>query len=313
MADSGENAATAVAGEGAAPHGARLWIGSLVALGSAVTFALNMVLARLAYDAGANIHALNLSRAFIFLIAIVLWLRLAGRPLRLPRRTLMMSLGLGVLLCGEMYLLLGAILFIPVSLTVLIMCTYPLLLAALAWATGREPVSVARIGALLAAFAGLGLALAAPADAPDWRGLVLAGASAVLLGALLLVSERTMAGRDNRVVMFYMMVSTSAIVGLLSAGLVEPAWPSGGPGWLAFGGSTMFYVTATFLLFIAVSMIGPLRTAAIDNTAPVWALLFGFWLIGETLAPRQMLGVALVVAALIVLQVVQRPRRPMHG
>ena len=60
-------------------------------------------------------------------------------------------------------------------------------------------------------------------------------------------------------------------------------------------------------------MIGPLKTAAIDNTSPVWALLFGFGLIGETLAPRQMLGMALVVGALIFLQIVQRPRRPLHG
>ena len=323
MADSGTGsgeeavAAADAAGTTAAPHGARLWLGSLVALGSSVTFALNMVLARLAYDAGANIHALNLGRAVLFLVAILLWLRLAGQPLGLPRRALVLSLALGVLLFAEMYLLLGAILFIPVSLTILIMYSYPLLLAALTWATGREPVSVARIGALVVAFAGLGLALAAPADAPDWRGLALAGASAVTLGALLVVSERTMAGRDTRVVMLYMMAGTSIIVVLLSLGVVELAWPAGGPasgpGWLAFGGSIGFYVVATVCLFTAVSMIGPLRTAAIDNTSPVWALLFGLWLIGETLAPRQMLGVALMVAALVVLQIVQRPRRPMHG
>lgn len=315
MADSGdESVAVADATETtAAPHGARLWIGSLVALASSVSFALNMVLARLAYDAGANIHALNLGRAVLFLVVILIWLRLAGRPLALPRRALAMSLALGVLLCAEMYLLLGAIIFIPVSLTILIMYSYPLLLAALTWASGREPVSAARIAALVVAFAGLGLALAAPADAPDWRGLALAGASAVALGALLVVSERTMAGHDNRVVMLYMMAGTSVIVGLLSLGVVELAWPGTAAGWLAYAGGTGLYVVATLCLFTAVSMIGPLRTAAIDNTSPVWALLFGLWLIGETLAPRQLLGVALVVAALITLQIVQRPRRPMHG
>ena len=98
MADSSEEAAAAEAT--AAPHGVRLWLGSLVALGSSVTFALNMVLARLAHDAGANIHALNLSRALLFLAGILLWLRFMGRPLALPRRALVMSLGLGVLLCA---------------------------------------------------------------------------------------------------------------------------------------------------------------------------------------------------------------------
>ncbi len=293
--------------------GGRRLLGSLVALGSAVAFALNMVLARVAYDAGGNIHALNLTRALLFLACLAVFLRLAGRPIGLPRRATVFSLLLGILLCAEMYLLLGAILFIPVSLTILILYTYPLMLAGVTWMTGREPVSPARFAALLCAFVGLGLALAAPAAALDWRGLALAGCSAVTLATILMVSDRIMAGRDNRVVMFWMMIGTSAVVTALSLGVVELAWPRGVTGWLAFTGSTVAYVGATFCLFTAVSMIGPLRTAAIDNTAPVWSVLFGLMLIGETLAPRQLLGIALVVVALIALQFLQRPRRPIHG
>ena len=304
---SGETAAAAPAA------GARLVLGSLVALGSAVTFALNMALARIAYDAGGNIHALNLTRALLFLVCLAAFLRLAGRPIGMPRRAVVFSLLLGALLCLEMYLLLGAILFIPVSLTILILYTYPLMLAAVTWATGREPASPARFAALFAAFVGLGLALAAPATALDWRGLAIASCSAVTLATILMVSERTMAGRDNRVVMLYMMIAASGLIAALSLTMVELAWPAGTTGWLAFAGSTGSYVVATFCLFTAVSMIGPLRTAAIDNTTPVWSVLFGLWLIGETLAPRQLLGIALVVGALIVLQFLQRPRRPMHG
>lgn len=118
---SGETAAAAPAA------GARLVLGSLVALGSAVTFALNMALARIAYDAGGNIHALNLTRALLFLVCLAAFLRLAGRPIGMPRRAVVFSLLLGALLCLEMYLLLGAILFIPVSLTILILYTLSLI------------------------------------------------------------------------------------------------------------------------------------------------------------------------------------------
>jgi drug/metabolite transporter (DMT)-like permease len=298
----------------ASAAGARLWIGSLVALCSAVTFALNMVLARVTYDAGGNIHALNLSRAGLFLLCLGAWVHFSGRSLKLPRGPLLASLLLGLLLCAEMYLLLGAIIFIPVALTILIMYSYPLLLAGLTWVTGSDKPTLPRVLALVVAFMGLGIAVAAPVGGVmDWRGIGLAGASALTLGALLLFSERIMEGRDNRVIMFYMIVATTMTVALLSATVVDLAWPSGTKGWLAFCGSTAFYVVATVCLFTAVSMIGPLKTAAIDNTSPVWALLFGFGLIGETLAPRQMLGMALVVGALIFLQIVQRPRRPLHG
>ncbi len=293
---------------------ARLWLGSLVALCSAVLFALNMVLARVTYDAGGNIHALNLSRAGLFLVCLAAWVHFSGRSLKLPRKPLLASLLLGLLLCAEMYLLLGAILFIPVALTILIMYSYPLLLAGLTWITGSDKPTLMRVLALVVAFFGLGIAVAAPVGGEmDWRGVGLAGASALVLGALLLFSERIMASRDNRVVMFYMIAATTVTVVLLSATVVDLAWPAGVIGWTAFGGSTASYVIATTCLFTAVSIIGPLKTAAIDNSTPVWALLFGFGLIGETLAPLQILGMALVVGALIFLQIVQRPRRPMHG
>ena len=113
--------------------------------------------------------------------------------------------------------------------------------------------------------------------------------------------------------MLYLTSTAAVIVGVVSLTVVSLEWPRTDQGWTLLAASTGLYVLATTLLFAAVKMIGPLRTAAIDNTTPVWSVLFGLWLIGETLAPRQLLGIALVVGALIVLQFLQRPRRPMHG
>ena len=42
------------------PAAKSLLVGSVLALVSAITFALNMVLAGMSYQHGANIHALNL-------------------------------------------------------------------------------------------------------------------------------------------------------------------------------------------------------------------------------------------------------------
>ena len=78
---------------------------------------------------------------------------------------------------------------------------------------------------------------------------------------------------------------------------------------MAFAGSTVFYVMATFTLFMAVSMIGPLRTAIVDNTAPVWAVVFGFLLLDQALNARQVFGVIIVIAAVISLQLVSREPR----
>ncbi len=198
----------------------RLLLGSLVALASAASFALNVALSRLVYDAGGNIHALNLTRPLIFMICLALWLRMAGRPLRLPRGPRLASLGLGLLLCLEMYSLLGAIIFIPVGLAIVVMYSYPLLIAAWSWMRGTEKPSTLALIALVAAFAGIVLALGASADGLDWRGVGLAFGAAVAMVGLLLVGERVMAVHDNRVVMLHMTVMASAIMVALSLSVV---------------------------------------------------------------------------------------------
>ena len=284
----------------------RLWLGSLVALASAVSFALNVALSRMVYDAGGNIHALNLSRPAIFMVCLALWLRAEGQPLGLPRGPRLASLGLGLLLCVEMYSLLGAIIFIPVGLAILMMYSYPLLIAAWSWMRGVEKPSAVALLALVTAFCGLMLALGASADGLDWRGVGLAIAAALGMVALLLTSERVMAKRDNRAVMLHMTVAASGIMVVLSVSLVDLAWPVGTAGWLAFAGASLFYVTATFALFTAVNMIGPLRTAIIDNSSPVWGLSFAYLLLGETLTYTQIIGAALVVGALVTLQIAQK-------
>ena len=293
----------------------RLLLGSLVALASAVSFALDVTLSRMVCEAGGNIHALNLSRPVIFMVCLALWLRAEGQPLGLPRGPRLASLGLGLLLCVEMYCLLGAIIFIPVGLAILAMYSYPLLIAAWSWMRGAEQPSAVALLALVTAFAGLMLALGASVDGLDWRGVGLAFAAALGMVALLLVGERVMAKRDNRRVMLHMTVAAAGIMVVLSVSLVELAWPSGTTGWLAFVGSSLFYVLATFTLFTAVHMIGPLRTAIIDNSSPVWGVSFAFLLLGEMLTLKQIIGAVLVVVALITLQIAQKrsPRASTPG
>ena len=92
------------------------------------------------------------------------------------------------------------------------------------------------------------------------------------------------------------------MVGAASLTLVDLEWPRSGPGWATLTTSTGFYVLATILLFTAVKMIGPLRTAIIDNSAPVWAILLAALLLHERLSGVQLFGGALVIGAVLLVQ-----------
>ena len=151
----------------------RLVIGSIIALLSALMFALSLVVVEWVYAAGGNIHALNLVRAIVFALVMLGALAIARLPVRASPRQLAWCVGLGVLFCIEMYGVLSAIHFIPVGLAILILYVYPLIVAQLSWITGREPFTLDRLLIMLAAFAGLALALQAPFGLVDWRGIAL--------------------------------------------------------------------------------------------------------------------------------------------
>ena len=89
-------------------------------------------------DAGGNLYAINLIRPYAFLACVLLVLRIAGQPIFLPPDRRWASAGVGLLLTAELYAILGAIQFIPVSLAVLINYCYPLLIAVFTWCLGRE-------------------------------------------------------------------------------------------------------------------------------------------------------------------------------
>ena len=282
----------------------KLWLGSLAALVSAITFALNVTLAKEVYAAGGNIHAINLVRPFAFVAVLLPWLLITGTPLGLPRAKWGLTAVLGVLLTAEFYALLGAIIFIPVALAILINYIYPVLIALFETATGRTRLGPLRAAAIVAAFTGLAITLLHSGDLNgSWQGVLLSLLSALILASILITGEAAMAGADRRVVMLHMIfVVTFIIVGLWLSGITAPVFPVQSSGWWALGLSTLCFVTATVLLFVAIDLIGPLATAAIDNSSPVWAILFGALLLGESLTGLQLSGAAIVVGAILIFQ-----------
>ena len=284
------------------PSGKTSGAGNAVAFASAITFATGITLVALIYEDGANVHAVNLSRVLAFAAVMALTLGIARISPALPPRAVLQCVLVGLLFCGELYGLLASIRYIPVGLAMLIMYTYPLLVAAAGWLTGTESFTLDRLLAILAAFAGLALALHTPDSELDWRGVAWAVFTAVSFSAVLIVSERTMRGMDRRILILYLTSTAAVIVGVVSLTLVSLEWPRTDQGWTLLAASTGLYVLATTLLFAAVKMIGPLRTAIIDNSAPIWAIVLAALLLGERLNMVQLCGGALVISAVVLVQ-----------
>ena len=139
-------------------------------------------------------------------------------------------------------------------------------------------------------------------------GIALSLMGAICMAAILLLSERILEKQPAKIMMLYMLLSTTAVVGCVSLFFAELTWPTSFPGWLGLCGSSVLYVIATLFLFKAVDLVGSLQTAIIDNTSPIWAIILGVIVLEQWLSAQQLIGASVTVAAVMLLQWITRPK-----
>jgi len=72
-------------------------------------------------------------------------------------------------------------------------------------------------------------------------------------------------------------------------------------GWIGLALLTVLYGSAITAIFIVVPQLkSPSNTAAL-NFEPIAALILGWAILGQTVAPRQMVGALIVVGAVILI------------
>ena len=277
-------------------------VGIALAAAAAVSFAANVTIARIAYDGGSNpLSYLSLRSAMALLVVFAL-LRATRTPLRLPRRQRLSALALGFLMALYSWGILSAIQFIPVALATLIFYTYPLLTVAYLWLTRHERFTAGGLAAVVAAFVGLAIALDIKNAVPDLRGVGLAALAAAGLTTVMIINSRIVGRGDSRPVTLHMLTTSTIAYVIVTLAFDHAALPGTIAGLWAFFGGPLFYAFAIIAIFIAMSKLGPFRTALTMNLEPVSAAILGFVLLGQSLNALQVFGIALVIAAVVFVQ-----------
>lgn len=284
-------------------------LGILAAVGGASCFGITIVLARFAFDAGANLGAVVELRVLFAAVVLGLIILITGRSFKVPREV---RGALARVTLGNFGVTLGyltAIQFIPVSLTVVIFYTYPLMVAATAPFVAGEQLGRMQIIAFPLAFAGLALALGPSFTSLDWHGVVPALVAAAAAAFLFRNSPRAVAACGPFTVGFYVnLMAAVLMIGVLVAlgGVVPPGTAAG---WAGMWGVSLFYVLGMVLMFTALHAAGPTLTSLLFNAEPLVVIAGAAILLGERLTPLQLGGVALVVGALM-LTSLRRPGIP---
>lgn len=290
------------------------WVSVATLMVIATTFGSNHIAARYAFNHGVNITtavAVRSIGAALFVLALLLASRTS---MALPAATRWRAIGIGVLIAVQSYCLYSAVALIPVALALLAFNTFPMLFTLLSWAVDKERPARRALIAMPTALAGLTLALdvfgASGGLAGRWAeigaGVGWALGAAISFATALLLTSRWLKDVDGKLRTFLTM-STVAVL-LLAAGAVAGnlALPANPGAWLGLGLLMVFYGTAFTSLFVLLPRLDALNNSAALNFEPIAVLFLAWPILGQQVAPLQIVGALVVVGAVVALGTAKR-------
>jgi drug/metabolite transporter (DMT)-like permease len=290
------------------------WLGIALLLAIAVTFSLNHISARIAFDHGVSVATAVAFRSGGTALA-VLGLLLALRvPLALPGPTRARALAIGVVVALQSYCIYSAVSRIPVALALLTFNTYPLVFALMSWSAGAERPSPRTLASMLVALCGLALALdiTRTGDALSARWNEIGAGVGFALGAslsfalVLFLNVRWLHGVDGRVRSLLTMVACGAVALGAAAATGSLTLPHDGMGWLGLALLTLFYGSAITALFAVQPRMRFAHDIGVLNFEPVALMFLGWVILGQSLSPLQVAGAIVVVGAIVALGTAKR-------
>lgn len=280
--------------------------GTLAVLASAACYSTLAILVKLGLAAGAHIIPLV---AWRFLIGTVLvWAFVGVTRRRLPpRRSVPALLGLGAIYAGNALAALAGLIWVPAATAALLFYAYPAVVVLLAALFLAEPLTARRGTALALALAGCALTAGTGihGGAPIGVFLILLGVA--LVSAFILLShpvyrELPALGSTAFVLTSTAALTTGAALATGGLGLEGGATTA----WVALLLGTVGTAIPIPLFLAGVKLVGPGKAAILSTIEPAITVLLAAAILGEALAPGQLLGGALILSAVLWLRA-ERP------
>jgi drug/metabolite transporter (DMT)-like permease len=269
----------------------------------------NHVAARIAFNNGADVATAVVFRSTVTALVIVAILAVQGVRVKFGARHKKILPVIGLLIGVQSLCLYSAVARLPVALALLAFNTYPIWTALWSWAFYRHRPERAMLVAMPVILAGLALALDVFGAASglgaqgQWArigaGVAFALAAAATFGLALVVTQHEAGDVDGRV----RTATTMMIAGLVAMAMVLSQGgfhlPQAPAGWAGLATLTFLYGTAFTIMFTVLPRLGVVGNSAIMNVEPVFALILAWLILGQAIAPVQVLGALIVVGAVM--------------
>ena len=283
--------------------------GFLTLLLIALMMGANHVAARTAFNHGVDVVTAVTFRSTVtaFVVALIVWQQKVSLQLTVRHRKSLLLIG--ALIAVQSVCLYSAVARLPVALALLAFNTYPLLTAF--WARvlyGHRPERMVLL-AMPVMLVGLALALdvfgaASGLGAIEHWGQIGAGvafalAASATFGLALVITQHEAADVDGRLRTFTTMATVAILASVVALTQSGIHLPNASAGWWGLGALTFLYGTAFTIMFTVLPKLGVVGNSAIMNVEPVFALVLAWALLGQSIAPMQLVGALVVVATVM--------------
>jgi drug/metabolite transporter (DMT)-like permease len=277
----------------------------------ALMMGANHVAARIAFNNGVDVATAVVFRSGVTTLVIGALLLAARVQIRFTARHKRMLPLIGLLIGIQSLCLYSAVARLPVALALLAFNTYPIWTALWAGVVYRQRPERAMLIAMPVILLGLALALdvfgasSGLGASGQWSrigaGVAFALAAAAAFGLALAITQQETADVDGRV----RTATTMLAAGLMALVMVGSQGgfhlPQAPAGWGGLAALTFLYGTAFTIMFTVLPKLGVVGNSAIMNVEPVFALVLAWLILGQAIAPVQVAGALLVVAAVMAL------------
>ncbi|MFI5245653.1 MAG: DMT family transporter, partial [Gemmatimonadales bacterium] len=290
----------------------------LYTLLAALGFAAVSTLASIATGQGVSLPVVLMWRYVIGAVVMVAFVSTRNFP-RMPWREAVRFIVLGgggqALLVG---MALSSLKYIGVATLAFLFYTYPAWVTLVQVVRGAEPLTLRRLVALALSFGGIvvivgspfngggGVAAgsgAAPVTALAWTGIALALGAAMVYGVFIPLMQWMQKSHPISVTSAYMKIG-SAICFLLLAVRDQTLTASlSSTAWMAIVALALFSTVLPSVFFLMGLMrLGPVRTAIVSTVEPFLTAILGALVLRQAVTAGSLLGGAMIVAAVVVLQ-----------
>jgi drug/metabolite transporter (DMT)-like permease len=296
--------------------GAGTLAGIALSVIGAAGFASKGVITKFLYADGWGADAVLATRSLLALPIMAIWALWAAGPRALLRPPPRAALGAAIAGClcyyGGATLDFRALTMIDASVERVLLFSYPSMVVVLYAGIYREWPELRALVALIITYAGIFMVVTG-LDAAVLRGNA-AGGGLVLACALssalyYLASDRWTGSIGSVAFTFYALAAATACLGLhrlIVGGATATVWNPRDV-WLLLALVVLSTVVPMLAMAEGVRRLGAPRASVVATIGPPTTILLGAWLLDERLRRAQWIGVALIVAGILALELAKRP------